>query len=174
MIAAEHIQWQIAVAVVVTVKESPFLPAVQRVVGGVKVQDQNPGRLLRRAEEGTYKVLLQLVHLSDDLFVPRPIAQQATGCFQTVERALSRQGLAAISLAPSVLAFQILLATKKSQKRIGSKQIMIVEIFVSKTQSVGALRDKFIDAVLDEPGVTQIREALREPLDEPLAFLDFA
>ena len=40
MIAAEHVQRQIAVAVVVPVKEPAFLLAVQRIVGGVKVQDQ--------------------------------------------------------------------------------------------------------------------------------------
>ena len=173
MIAAEHVQRQIAVAVVVTVKEPPFLLAVQRVVSGVKVQDQKPWRLLRCAEKRTHEVLFQLVHLSDDLLVTRPIAQEATGGFQPAERALARQRLAAISHIPSGLAFQILLATKKSQERIGSKMIMIVEIFVSETQSIGALGDQFIDAVLDEGGVTQIRETLREPLNEPLAFLDF-
>jgi len=30
-----------------------------------------------------------------------------------------------------------------------------------------------IDSIPDEPGIAQIREALREPLKEPLAFLDF-
>jgi hypothetical protein len=49
---------------------------------------------------------------------------------------------------------------------------MIIEIFVSKTQSVGALRDQFIDAVLDKLGITQIREAPREALNELLAVLD--
>ena len=50
---------------------------------------------------------------------------------------------------------------------------MIVEIFVSETQSIGPLRQQFINAVLDKFRVTQIREALREPLYELLAFLDF-
>ena len=119
------------------------------------------------------EVLLQLVHLSDNFLVAWPIAQEATGGFQSVERALSRQGLAAISLVPAVLTFQILLATKERQQGIGAKEIMIAEIFVSETQSIGPLREQFIDAVLDKLGVTQIREALREVSNEPLAFLDF-
>ena len=46
MPAAEHIQRQIAVAIVITVKEPAFLMAVQRVVGGVEVEHDLPGRLL--------------------------------------------------------------------------------------------------------------------------------
>jgi hypothetical protein len=173
MITAEHVQWQIAVAVVVTVKEPSFLLAVQGIVGGVKVQDQKPRRLLRRAEKGTYEILLQLVHLSDDLFVSWSLAKEVAGGFQAVECTFARQRLAAISHITSVLAFQILLATKKCQQRIGSKKIMIVEIFIAETQSVDPLRDQFIDAMLDELGVTQICEAFRESLKEPLPLLDF-
>ena len=44
MPAAEHIQRQIAVAVVVAVKEPAFLMAVQRVVGRVEVENDLLGR----------------------------------------------------------------------------------------------------------------------------------
>src|SRR5271157_725927 len=49
---------------------------------------------------------------------------------------------------------------------------MVVEIFVTKTQPVGSLRHQFINAVLNELGITQIRKTLREALNEPLALLD--
>ena len=45
MPAAEDVERQIAVAVVIAVEEAPFLMAVQRVVGGVEIEDD----LLRRA-----------------------------------------------------------------------------------------------------------------------------
>ena len=37
--AAEDVQRQIAVAIIVAVKEAPFLVPVQRVVGGVEIKD---------------------------------------------------------------------------------------------------------------------------------------
>ena len=46
--AAEHVERQIAVAIVVAVKEAAFLVAVQRIVGGVQVEDD----LLRRPAMG--------------------------------------------------------------------------------------------------------------------------
>ena len=51
MPAAEHIERQIAVAIVVAVKEPAFLMAVQRVVGRVEVEDDLLGRLCVRLEE---------------------------------------------------------------------------------------------------------------------------
>lgn len=51
VLAAEHIQWQIAVAVVIAMKEAAFLLAVQRVVGGVEVQHEFFGRALEAGDE---------------------------------------------------------------------------------------------------------------------------
>ena len=47
MLAAENIQRQIAVVVVVAVEEAPFLLAVQRQIGRVHIQDDLRRRLLR-------------------------------------------------------------------------------------------------------------------------------
>src|SRR5271165_488592 len=44
MAAAEHIKRQIAVAVVIAVEEAALLMAVQRVVGGVEIEDDLLGR----------------------------------------------------------------------------------------------------------------------------------
>ena len=51
MPAAEHIQRQIAVAVVVAVEEPALLMAVQRAVGRVEVEDDLSGRPIVRLEE---------------------------------------------------------------------------------------------------------------------------
>ena len=42
MTAAEDVWRQIAVAAVVTMEEAPFLVTVQRVIGGVQIQDDLP------------------------------------------------------------------------------------------------------------------------------------
>jgi hypothetical protein len=49
--AAKHIERQVVVAVVVAVKEPAFLMAVQRVVGGVEVEDDLFGRPSVRFKE---------------------------------------------------------------------------------------------------------------------------
>jgi len=52
MTAAHDIQRQIAVAIVIAVEEPPFLVAVERVVGGIDVEDDlRGGRLVRLQEE---------------------------------------------------------------------------------------------------------------------------
>ena len=46
MLAAEDVQRQIAVIIVVAVEEPPFLVAVQRIVRGIQVQDDLARRLV--------------------------------------------------------------------------------------------------------------------------------
>ena len=53
--AAEQIQRQETVAVVVAVKEPADLVAVNRIVGGVEVEDQLPGRLGMRFDENLHQ-----------------------------------------------------------------------------------------------------------------------
>ena len=51
MPAAEHVQRQIAIAVVIAVKEAAFLVAMQRIIRGVEVQDDLFGRRCVRLEK---------------------------------------------------------------------------------------------------------------------------
>ena len=51
MPAAEHVERQIAVAVVIAVEEPALLVAVQRIVGGIEVEDDLRRRLRVRIEE---------------------------------------------------------------------------------------------------------------------------
>ena len=51
MPAAEHVKRQVAVAIIVAVEEPAFLMAVQRIVGGVEVEDDLLGRPVVRLEE---------------------------------------------------------------------------------------------------------------------------
>ena len=53
--AAEHVERQVAVAVVVAVEEPPLLVAVQRVVGGVEIEHDLLRRLRVRVEEEVHE-----------------------------------------------------------------------------------------------------------------------
>ena len=44
MTAAEDVQRQVAIAIIVAVEEPPFLVPVQRIVGGVEIEDDLLGR----------------------------------------------------------------------------------------------------------------------------------
>ena len=52
MTAAEHVERQIAVAIVIAVEEPPFLLAVQRIVGRIEIENDLP-RARARAPRGT-------------------------------------------------------------------------------------------------------------------------
>src|SRR5438309_9643816 len=58
--AAENVQWQVAVAVIIAVKKSPFLMPVQRVVGGVEIEDDLLWRMLVRFHKQIDKKPLDL------------------------------------------------------------------------------------------------------------------
>ena len=70
VIAAEDVQRQIAIVVVVAVKEAPFLFAVQRQVGGVHVQHDLSGRLLVRLDEHLHQQFIHRLFPERDLLVP--------------------------------------------------------------------------------------------------------
>ena len=69
MPAAEHVERQIAVAVVVAVEEPAFLMAVQRIVGGVEVEDDLLGRPGVRLEEEVDEQRLDRRRVVADLLV---------------------------------------------------------------------------------------------------------
>ena len=53
--ATEHVQRQIAVAVIVTVEEAAFLVAGKRIVGHIEIEDDLLGRRLMRLEEQVHE-----------------------------------------------------------------------------------------------------------------------
>ena len=90
-----------------------------------------------------------------------------------VERAFSRQSLAAITRIPSAFALQIALAAQQRQQRIGAQLIMVIEVFVSQTKPVDSLSKQFSQTMFYEPRISQIGEALRESLNELLTPFSF-
>lgn len=86
MPAAKHVKRQVAVALVVAVKEAPFLIAVQRIVGRVQVQRDLLRRLRMRLHKQIDEQPLDRRRIVRDLLVvPRGRAAQ----LQTVQRALA-------------------------------------------------------------------------------------
>ena len=116
MPAAEHVERQVAVAVVIAVKEPAFLVAVQRVVGRVEVEHDLARRFLMGVEKQLDEQPLDRRSIVVDLVIARPL-RLARRMLQTVQRALARQrrrrlGLAAVTafsqfrVGPPCLFFQ--------------------------------------------------------------------
>ncbi len=59
LIATEHIKRQETVVVVIALKETALLVAVNRIVGGVEVEDQLVGRVFARGDEGLHQNLVR-------------------------------------------------------------------------------------------------------------------
>ena len=94
MAAAEHIERQVAVAIIIAVEEPALLMTVQRVIGGVEVERDLPGRPSVRLEEKVDEQSLDRRRLMADLLVagwrrPRQL--------QPVQRRLARDRRAVLA-----------------------------------------------------------------------------
>ena len=88
MPAAEHIERQLGVAVVVAVEEAAFLMPVQRVVGGVEIENDLLGRLPVRFQEQIDKQCFDLGPIPAD---PVVAGQLRSAQLQPIERGFAGQ-----------------------------------------------------------------------------------
>ena len=94
MPAAEDVERQIAVAVVVAVEEAAFLMPVQRIVGGVEIEDDLRRRRGMRVEEEIDEQRLDRRRIVADLVIARrlrpaqlqPVERRFAGQRRTVRR----------------------------------------------------------------------------------------
>src|SRR4051794_27543317 len=71
MTAAEDVERQVAIAVVVAMEEAALLMPVQRVIGGVKVEDDLPRRCAVRLQEQPHEEILNRFAIERDLVIAR-------------------------------------------------------------------------------------------------------
>ena len=153
MPAAEHIERQVAVAVIIAVKEPALLMAMQRVVGRVEVENDLSGRPCVRLEEEIDEQGFDRRRVVADLVIARgDLARQ----LQPVERRLARRRRA-------VAAPSLQLARQHRHQRVVPKLVVIVKVFVAERDAEHALPDERGDRVLDEPWVPRVAETSREP-----------
>ena len=122
MAAAEHVERQIAVAVVIALEEAALLMAVQRVVGGVEVEDDLLRRAAMRLHEKVDRQPLDHRRIVADLVIA---GRQRPAQFQSVQRRLARHRSAIFSPR-----FQ--LAGEDRHHRIVAELIVIVEVLIGR------------------------------------------
>ena len=166
MSAAEHVERQIAVAIVVAVEEAAFLLAVERDVGVVEIEHDLPWRPLMRLEEQIDEQRVDPRALTVDLVVLRGMAPRHV--LQAIERALAGQRLA---VGPQD---RRQLARQHCEGRILAQLVVIVEVLVAQRQAEDPLPNQRLDLVLDKAGVAPVGEARRKPAHQPKAAIHLA
>jgi transposase len=130
-LAAEHVQRQVAVVVVVGVELRVFLVAVQRHVRRVDVEHQFRGGLLVRGNE-----------LFDKHTVQRPGLRARSPILQPAERGGRGQRLSA--------------PNRGLHQHIVAQRLVVVQVFVAAAQPVQALRQQVAQTVADALRIARI------------------
>ena len=157
MAAAENIQRQIAIAVVIAVEEAPFLRAVQGIVGGVEIEDDFLRRALVRLEEEIDEQRFDGGGIVADLVIARRLR---LGALQPVQRRFARHRRA-------VLAPRRKLAGEHAEHRIVAQMVVVVQILVAQREGVHALPDQSRHRMLDQIGPARVGKAGGEAADQP-------
>ena len=174
MIAAENVQRKIAIVLVIAMEEAAELVAVDRVVGGVEVQnDPLGGRGVGLEEEGDQEPF-DVMGVADDLLVAALVVGADGREFEAVERALAGQRLAAVAKPLPGLPGGIALADDGGEQGVGPEVVVVVEVFVAQRQAVDALGEEFLQRVFNEVGIAMIGETACELADDAGEFLGLA
>lgn len=129
MIAAEKVQRQVAVVVVIAVEKAAFLAAMQRCVGGVQIDNDLRGRGGVRFQKQVYQQRVDRFAVVADLLIALGRCGIPRRALQPAQRALADQ-----------CRFRFALARQHAYQRIVSQLIVIVEVFVAQRQTVNTLR----------------------------------
>src|SRR5271169_5662080 len=137
---AEHVKRQIAVAVIVAVEETALLMAVQRVVSGVEIEDDLPGRLVVRLQEQIDEQPLDRGPVMADLVIA---GRLGAAQLEPVQRRFPGDRRA--RLAP-----RRELAGQNRHHRIVAQLVMIDQILVTQRDPKHPLADQRANLMLDE------------------------
>jgi len=138
------------------VKEAAFLVPVQRIVGGVEVENDLLGRLRVRFQKQIDKQRFDLRPIPGDPVVAR---QRRAAQLQSVERRFAGQ-------RRTILAPRRQLAGQHRQRRVVAQLIVIDQIFVAERNPQDALSNHGADLMLDQIGRAAIGETPGKPLDQ--------
>ena len=125
MPAAEHVERQVAVAVIVAVEEPPLLLAVQRVVGGVEVEDDLLRRPLVRLQEQIDEQVGERRRVVTDLVIA--VIGPQRGVLQPVERALAGERRA-------VRPLRLELVGEQREHRVVAQLVVVVHVLVARAR----------------------------------------
>lgn len=110
-------------------EEAAFLPSVQRIVGGVEVEDDPRWRPLMRVEEQFDEQSLNRSRVRCNLMISRGLS---AAMLDPVQRALARQRC-------TIRPFRLKLASEDRQNRVVAQCVVIAQVFVAERDADDAL-----------------------------------
>jgi len=146
-VTAKAVQRQVAVGPIKAVKISPFLFAMERIIGGIKIQHDLAAFTCNGFDSTLEEQLFDLIGLGLDFVVS--LVDGLSTQLQTIKHRMSGQRFAFIALQKPIASQRIAFAADQCLQRIASQVVMIIEIFVAQYQSVNPLSDQLDHAVLD-------------------------
>ncbi len=173
VLAAKNVKRHVAILLVVALKEPTKLVAVDRIVGRVEVENDPRGRCLMGFEKEIGQERFHLAQVGRDLLVAAVLVGPRRREFESIERALAGQRLAAIPLSGTILSGGVLLTDQHGQERIVPQLVMVVKIFVAKRQAVDSLGNQVFDRVFGQFRDPVIGEATGESIDDSIFRFDF-
>src|SRR5450755_3500294 len=152
MPAAEDVERQIAVAIIVAVEVPALLLAVERIVGGVEVDLDAYRRLAMGVEKDIDKQPLDRRAVVIELVVP--VLADLVGMLQPVQRRLPRKSATG-------------LVEHGSECWIVAQLIVIDQVLVAQREGEDALAQQVGDGVGNAVSEPQIAETLGQPIGQP-------
>ena len=157
MPAAEHVERQVAVVVVIAVEKAPLLVPEERVVGGVEIERDLRRRRAMGVEEEIDEQGFDRGCVMADLVVARRLRPAQ---LQPVERRFAGQGGAIGALGRG-------LAGQHRQHRVVAQLVVVDQVFVAQRDAEHPLPDQGRHRVLDQIRHPAVLEAAGKPLDQP-------
>ncbi len=131
---------------------------MQRIVGGVEVENDLLGRRLVRLEEKVDEQALDRRRVVADLVIA--VIRAERGMFQPVERALAGE-------RGAVLAPRLKLAGEGRQHRVVAQLVVVDQILVPQRDAADALHEHGLDGVLHELRHAAVGEVSRQAPYQP-------
>jgi len=145
VVAAEHVEREVAVAPVVAVEEAPLLVAVKPNVRVVEVENHLGRRgLTGPLEELSDEESVCNFEVELDLLVAISLVVRR-GEFEAVEGRAARQGRPLLGSARS--SFRCLLPDGDREERVVTELVVVVEILVAEDHAEDALREQVLNGV---------------------------
>src|ERR1700746_3077411 len=163
-------QRQVTVAAIEAVKETSFLMTVQRVVGGIQIDDDLKAILGQAAHTHQQKRVFDRFMVGADLMTTGIFI---VAKFKSVQCRGAGQRLALI-LGSAPASKRILFTDRHGKERIESQKIMIIEILVPCSHAQQTLGDQFAHGMFNKERITRIVKATGQGPRDAQALIDLA
>ena len=137
-------------------EEAAFLTAVQRIIGGVEIEDDLFRRLFMRLNEQIHQQLFDGRRIMSNLVIARRLRPAQ---LQTVERRLAGH-------RRTILAMGLKLAGQHRHHRIMAQLVVVVEILIAQRNPQHPLANQRLHPVLDQLLTAAIAKAPREAINQ--------